>query len=534
MKKNILFGILCFLCCLPNLWSQDVPKGAKYWIKGTQISGKETKLTSISSKGLYFNETIKNRKDVKEYEGLILTGKVGDNDSRYFTFARAIPDLQGKHLKFYKKTSDGKWQIDSEVEDGGENFTASKDMVVMLALDCSQSLEEHFSEVQEDAINFIRTLFSKNQKGNICIGIIGFNSMAYAKEHTMGIQPLTSNTLGEMEDFIRKLEKGKNTAIYFSIDTASQMIDAYVKKNYAGADVEKYDGAAVVTFTDGYDNASYNFDKFTTSGNDFDNSYFKYVQQIVATQRIESYVIAIQSTDVDGADKFKGLLQGISTDAGHFTLAKDFKALEDEFEKIANSLTDKWRNLCCYVPPVWDGEVCWVLQEDDKPLSTPVEEKKTEKMEKSTRAQGSADGKFLGVSLGAGFIDYDCTFRLPYGAVDFSFAFPLKSANQYSLGAYVMFSGSKDLNFSVGPLLLIHYQNRPSLMLGAGVDIGCLYNPEGAVNLRVGGVWKKFYMFFNGSLGGYNRELPCCNKDCEPVLKSYFKSMCGMHFGYRF
>ena len=57
-----------------------------------------------------------------------------------------------------------------------------------------------------------------------------------------------------MERFINSVKPGINTAFYYAVDHAVDMLEEYSSSVYL--DRDKYSGACVVTFTDGLDNES--------------------------------------------------------------------------------------------------------------------------------------------------------------------------------------------------------------------------------------------------------------------------------------
>ncbi|MBO4741314.1 MAG: VWA domain-containing protein, partial [Bacteroidales bacterium] len=217
-KKVILLSLA--LSLVFSAMAQKMPKGAKYWIRGNYTlmveDGKWVgKLYDLQSKNIEFAKADTLRGTAIE-----------DNYQRFvFHDVKCEQDLsdKGPGLKFYKMTSTG-WEPDSEVKNAKLDNVATSDMVVVLTLDCSNSLGNNFNRVKQSAINFINILEKACPEGNVKLGLIAFNSMNYADKNTVEIQPLTASSKEKLNDFITNLQMGSNTALYYSIDKAS-MID---------------------------------------------------------------------------------------------------------------------------------------------------------------------------------------------------------------------------------------------------------------------------------------------------------------------
>ncbi|MBR5028807.1 MAG: VWA domain-containing protein [Bacteroidales bacterium] len=508
-KKVILLSLA--LSLVFSAMAQKMPKGAKYWIKGnytlTVEKGKWVgKLYDLQSKNIEFANTDTLRGTAIE-----------DNYQRFvFRDVKCEQDLsdKGPGLKFYKMTSSG-WEPDSEVKNAKLDNVATSDMVVVLTLDCSNSLGNNFNRVKQSAINFINILEKACPEGNVKLGLIAFNSMNYADKNTVAIQPLTATSKEKLNDFITNLQMGSNTALYYSIDKASQMLDKYVSKNYkAGSDL--YEGAIIVSFTDGYDNASLDAN-LGTKGVDFENPYFKHVnglvhEKTIGGKKLESYLIAINSDDTDSKEngKFARLLKGVSSKDENFMMAKDFNEVDQKFREMGESLVRRWENLVCIVPPAHDGQVCWVLGS----AATPAPATKS----KSTHSH-SDDPHFVGVNAGFGLsfntdLDHYVVYIGGEAAV---------RINDKVMGG-VYFSTNTLLDLSFGPLAIVNLGGH-DFMFGAGLTYrpGLEYTGYTKswepLNLRAGMVWDKVYVFLSGGLGYSN------NKN---------RSAVALHVGYRF
>lgn len=490
--------------------AQNVPRGAKYWIKGNYTISKEKgkwvgKLYDISSKNINFPipDTLSGVAVEDNYQKFIFSDVKCDQD---------LSEL-GAGLKFYKWTSTG-WEQDSETANAKMSNEATSDMVVMLVLDCSNSLGNNFHRVQNSAINFINILFEKCPQGNVKIGVIAFNSMDYVNKNTLPIQSLTASSKDEITRFINELKMGSNTALYYSMDKASTMLEKYASSNY-GNNSENLGGTVMVSFTDGYDNASVD-ENLGLKGVDFENPYFKHVNGLVHGKKIngknlESYIIAINSDDADSRanGKFASLLKGVSSKDENFMMAKDFNDVDQKFREMGESLVKRWENLVCLVPPAHDGAVCWVLGgtgSKSNSLSAPAD--------KSTY--------FLGASIGLGlsFCQGLDNFPIYLGG---EAAYRINE--KYMLGLYLTLNTMVEIGF--GPMIILNTDNG-NYMLGTGLNYRTDkdYSKGWEWDLRAGIVWDRFYTFLSTDFG-----VPKVGNDNN---NHHLRSTIGLHFGYRF
>ncbi len=510
MNKKVILLSLAVLLGLSAV-AQRMPKGSKYWIRGSYTLSVEKgkwvgKLYDLESKNIEFAKTDTLRGTAIE-----------DNYQRFvFRDVKCEQDLSenGPGLKFYKMTSTG-WEPDSEVKNAKLDNMATSDMVVVLTLDCSNSLGNNFNDVKQSAINFINILEKACPEGNVKLGVVAFNSMSYADNNTMEIKPLTAANKEKLNTFITNLQMGSNTALYYSIDKASQMIEKYATRNYREGS-EVYEGAVIVSFTDGYDNASIDA-KLGTKGVDFDNPYFKHVNKIVREKTIngkqlESYLIAINSDDADSKEngKFARLLKGVSSKDDNFMMAKDFNEVDQKFREMGESLVRRWENLVCIVPPAHEGQVCWVLGTSAAPSAQP----KTK-----SKHSHSDDPHFLGVNAGFGL---SFNTELDHYPVYIGGEAAVRINDKVMGGVY--FSTNTLLDLSFGPLAIVNLGGH-DFMFGAGLTYRPGLDYTGyttswePLNLRAGMVWEKIYVFVSGGLGYSN------NKN---------RSTVAIHVGYRF
>ncbi len=463
MKKLMLL-LACF--CFVGAAFAQVDK-AKYYIEGDYSITKDNRgqfvyqLTNITSKGITFTP-----KDV-------IYGKVEQDESISFTFDKAqteCPEGFEGGLKFWKWQFDGKeysWQRDSEVKDAQQNFETDKVMVVMLVLDCSNSLgEANFEKLKNSATKFINILYNASPDGGIRLGVVGFNTMGNADKMVYDIEPLTMATRDDMIKFIQGLTLYNNTALYYAMRKGADMISNYVNR-LPNKDKEKFDYACMVSFTDGYDNHSTD-PALGLPEKGLENPYFKYVRDEVVNRPIQgaplkSYVIAIRGNDVaEDNQLYKSVFEGISSEEPF--LLNDFNQVEAQFETMAQELIKRWQNLTCYVPSAHQGKVRWTIGDYTDNGASKV----TEVKEKVVTAHRT---NFVGINAG---LDLEFTHRNYFGlGVGFDFAVPLKSANLAIGGlAALKYDFAGPLHLDLGALMVAgDYIHKCAFMGGLGFDL---------------------------------------------------------------
>lgn len=500
MKKN-LFTALTIVLFSAMSFAQGVgdwrihPDKAEYKIYGnfeTTFSNDGEvvfELTEVKPVGLSFPV------EPKYIGGQTTAGNV------YFTFDKVkyegSPDLDNIALWTYDELLN-KWVADVETgkEEGAANHT--NEMTVMLVLDCSSSLMRKGSngldDVKNSAKSFIDVmLLNSRNAGNIHIGIIGFSSMIETRKLQM--QPLTEYSAEKMKAFIDSFEQGNGTALYKSFDDAIDITQEYVTK------LKKFAGSAIVTFTDGLDNGSNNFEKRIGSK----QAYFKYLQDEVLHQTIggipfQSYTIFVPGGDdvKDPAveNKIVGELKILAKQDNRFFKVYNTSALEDQFRQIAQSLIDSWKVLSCFISSGQNGKVCWTFGKYDQPVKI---------------------GKpfLIGLNLGIG-VPYELggyKDEYSWAGLDFQigldFAYPI--ANKFALGCYISagggFTGGEDYSYwkhyyysNIEPLfkisagLLMEFgdlQDRPFILgvspcIGYGITSNTEFIP---IELRFGRVF---------------------------------------------
>ncbi|MCR4965014.1 MAG: VWA domain-containing protein [Bacteroidales bacterium] len=462
MKKLMLL-LACFLFAGAAFAQVDK---AKYYIEGDYSITKDNRgqfvyqLTNITSKGITFTP-----KDV-------IYGKVEKDESISFTFDKAqteCPEGFEGGLKFWKwqyNGNDYSWQRDSEVKDAQQNFETDKVMVVMLVLDCSNSLgEANFEKLKNSATKFINILYNASPDGGIRLGVVGFNTMGNADKMVYDIEPLTMNTRDDMIKFIQGLTLYNNTALYYAMRKGADMITNYVDR-LPKNDQDKFDYACMVSFTDGYDNHSTD-PELGLPEKGLENPYFKYVRDNVVNRPIQgaplkSYVIAIRGNDVaEDNQLYQSVFEGISSEAPF--LLTDFTQVEAQFETMAQELIKRWQNLTCYVPSAHQGKVRWTIGDYTDNSSKPQQVK--EKVETVSRTT------FMGVNAG---LNFEFAHRTYFGlGAGFDFAVPLKNKN-IALGglAALKYDFAGPLHLDLGALIVAgEYTHKYAFMGGLGLDL---------------------------------------------------------------
>lgn len=394
--KNLI--LLFFLCATISLFAQDEPKNyieGKFEVK-LNVTGDDYDytLTEVTSKGIKFKS-----------QGYYL-GKEEHDGFVKLTFSDANIPCSGA-MDFYKQDETGRWQRDSEVKAGTASFSSTKSMVVMLVLDCSNSLGADFSKIKDYAKQFISTLGTQSgHVGNIHVGVVGFSGM----KQTFIKKPIPLNSLARVEElnaYINNLRQGPQTALYYAMHKGLDAIEEHVSLAKNAYSDFNFNGAFLVTFTDGLDNASRD-PKIGVPANGENNPYYKYVKNIISTKQIQnkyvnSYMVALQGQDVSDINTFTIPLKKLASNDNQFFLAKhgQFDAVQEAFKRIASNLVQQWIDLNCYINPAFNGKCRWVLRCNDEPEPDPKPEpplKKVSLMEAYSHSIGAIVGNLLGVS----------------------------------------------------------------------------------------------------------------------------------------
>lgn len=437
-------------------------------LEGTFVDGEYvTKLLNPVGNGIDFS-----------YESEVL-GEEAERGQYSFRFRNATTECSNgfkNGLKFYRKEN-GKWQEDSEVDQSTALFRSDRTMEVVLVLDCSSSLEDQIDIVQESAKEFISLLAEKTEyRGNIHVGIVAFNYRQIVSD----IVPLTASNVIKLKNFIESLDGmvNNNTALYGAIDLGINMMENYVVQN----GLKNFDGAILVAFTDGLDNASLKAEKNITSP----SQYLEYLRPIVKSKfiegkRLNSYVVAVKGKDVKDDIVFDDNLKPLATSEKNYYLLDDMTLLKQKFRSIADGLVTRWMDLICYVPPTGQGDVRWVLECTSKP--TPKK--------KGISEIGAVVGGINGFS--SKFINGKFAYQLDLGMKFLNYTSYVEDLHMsYEYLAYVL-DLSQNFMFQDN---VREWQNGTLFwFLGGGINIGCELYYLNTLKLGANGMVGLEYMF---------------------------------------
>lgn len=518
MKTLKLFSfIACMILCgmIANAQTKvlQTPDEAEYFIKGNLNIQKGTDgrpeytLTNVQTKGI----------DFKMQDTFI--GKVTDKEDVVFSFEDATTDYPGGFknnvLQYWRFDDYEKiWQPESEVRQGSLENTTNKYMNIMLVVDCSSSLGSDFNIVRNNTLYFVEQLYNASPYGNIRLGIIAFSSIKETR--VLDIRALNNSTKRDIDSFIRSLSTHNGTALYYSMDKALEMLEddseQYIKSN-------EYLGSYLITFTDGIDQQSQNFDKDIFVAED----YYNYIRPILKDnntrkkiygRNIETRILSVKGNDITSAkleEKFDNDLKAI---CDNYTKMRNINELQNEFANISKLLIDKSMQLQCYVPMGFRGRVGWTFSSIKKEpvVEEPIKIKKD---------------FFLGINIGIGFgfgfdevyesryneyygyddyyydyddyyydyddyyYDYESFVSLPF-TIGVDFAYPL--TDKFNLGAYTSFGFVRHFNMSFGALTMFDTKNNASFLAGIGGNFDA-YEGHLGLDARIGYKFKNnFYL----------------------------------------
>ena len=504
--KKIFVLLFCFIAGFAATFAQTSPENAKFYIEGTmtispnaQHNGWDYKLSNVSAKGITFKQ-----QDV-------WTG-VNEGENVLFTFQNAETTYEGgldATLKFWRYDVESKqWQIDREVKQATESYQSQKIMSIMLVLDCSNSMAQDFSQLKRSAKSFIQQLYGRCPEGNVRLGIIGFNTMKNADINVFDIQPLTSHSIGKMIDFIDGLHTDNNTALYYAMDKGLDMIEDYTS-TLREQDKNVYEVSCLVSFTDGLDNASNSFDLNIKNSDEYRARITSRIGKQMLGRPIESYIIALKGGDLTNVEKFRRELKEVATegeDGLNFNEVEKIEKLEEEFKTMAQNLTNRWRDLRCYVPSSREGRVRWTLGDVVENKSVVKEEKKEE-----TVKWKESNGRNLFFGAGAGFFGHGFSYDSPRlsANVCLDFAYPIR--DKIAIGGF--FSWGIPWTPRLGFLLVYgDYDNGFGFLGGLG------YAVLQGFDLRLGVDYKRLYLAIDLGSAYFDQDF-------------YFGASIGFNFG---
>ena len=286
--------------------------------------------------------------------------------------------LSSLNQKLFKILDDGgknEWQSESEFKQKQQSRTSVSSVIVMLQLDCSESLGRDFVKVKNAAKNFIRTLAQASTDGNIHLGFIGFASQGFINKNQLPPVPLTGNSAERIISFIDNLGQSNNTAIYQAINTGYDIATKYYTETLKSPSF--FNGLYMVTFTDGQDNES-RIDGI--GGQKCLEAVKRKLKAGFYGKRLESYVVGVKGNDINNEYEFHRALQQLASNDDYYVKLENIDAVQDAFQEIANSLVSNTQTLSCTTAVGNQGWLQWVLDCYDAPsaptpTSTPEPEK---------------------------------------------------------------------------------------------------------------------------------------------------------------
>lgn len=399
-------------------------------------------------------------------------------------------DITGKTLTYWRKLENGEWITDIEAGNGTATHRSDQLACFTLILDCSKSLGQSFSYVKQAALDFIDEMYSASNVGNIHIGIVCFSTMNDTQ--IFPITSLTESSRLQMRTFIAKQSNQRQaTSMYYAIDKGIKELSAHIK----GLNPKKFEGAHVITFTDGLDNTSQLEDKFSLA------KVSSHVKEELTTtsfhgKLIDSWVVGSQGEDVkDGQlDMMKSQLSALASNPDQFFFLEDVSMLERIFRQIANGLTKRWLSWVCTSALNHDGAVCWTLGEvpviKEEPKPAPVVKKKH---------------MLLGVHYAIGFCTYkyytqyhSAVFTDIKTGVGLDVAYPVTS--RFGIGGYFSI-GYPYTAFGVLTTIGNYNDKTAAFVGGLGMDVG-FTSPSINFDLRGGVLFRNgLYMMLDMATG---------------------------------
>lgn len=190
---------------------------------------------------------------------------------------------------------------------------------------------------------------SKPTTEGIYLGVIGFNNKLYPKN----IGLLDNSTLQSYYSFIDDLTMADNTKLYYADYTALQQLKSY-------GEPPKLTNVALVTFTDGLDNASLvsssNPENYANTEDYIASINRKIKSDKVHGLNVSAYSIGLKGNDVVDVERFRNDLKLLASNENNvFEVASMNEALE-RFSEIASSLhsVTTTASLSVLVPPGYD------------------------------------------------------------------------------------------------------------------------------------------------------------------------------------
>lgn len=490
MKKCIILTTILLLGMVMCAFAQE------YYIEGfyeRHGEGQYT-LTDVHTHGIYLNGRTVLPETIRGTKNRILCDNI-EATMVQFSFDKATtdcPNRWGNGFTFqYWDEDNSKWKTDVEACKSQSTSYSQKDMVIMLVLDYSGSMKDNIPRLQSSAINFINSV-SAVSDGNVHIGINAFSGMDLAQNQVFPITPLDRNNKDQFVRFIRDSSKGKETALYYSMDKAIKMMEDYVARK--GFSENNFNGTCMITFTDGLDNASINDNISVSMHRGRKNEYLAYISQQlkgnsrkkILNQYVEPFIIGYTGSENftnEDIAFFREVLQQTTPDESHFKLASRFEEVEEYFRYITQQLTERWENLNMYVGESQYGRVRWVLNCGEARHPEPLPAPKPVSGKRSP---------WFGISLEAGATGLsDIEMASPFGGINLDMAFSV--SNTVAIGGrlglmigeyWYGYGWETVMGFLVGPDVKFTFPNNSAVIAGFG--FGAVNGSGAMYPLRLG------------------------------------------------
>ncbi len=378
------------------------------------------------------------------------------------------PNGKMRKLDFWRYDEEvGEWIYDSEVRQGKKEMESTMKTNIMLVIDNSKSLKQDFKKVQDAAIEFVGQLYRESGNRDIFrVGVIGFSTVKFTK--IRDITPLNAANYRDIVTFIRNLEMENGTALYYSLETALDMLEEDAKA--IGKDV--YKESRIYAFTDGLDQASVD----DARGLSTPTQYFDHLKPIMKgkrimnmpNKRVHSTIVTVRGDDMtDGQERlFDQRAQEICNDVRKL---KDMSQLAAEFKKLAEDLVNSNFILYCYIPVGASGRVGWTFADEN---TKQQKERKPVKMWLGVGLEGgmalmSYEKYSYSEYYGTYYLSEEGTESHPFGGLHVDAAWPLSTS--FALGATASLTYCDGIGFAVGPLAKVTFKNNSALLASIGI-----------------------------------------------------------------
>jgi hypothetical protein len=167
-------------------------------------------------------------------------------------------------------------------------------------------------------------------KEGLYVGIIGFNHNLTTQKLTL----LNSGSKDDMKNFIDNLEIGNGTILYHAVNTALDKIESVTPP-------DDLINVSIVTFTDGQDQGSYEWNNNYNSGPEYLTAINNRIKTLAVGQNkvpVSAFAIGAQGDDVVDEASFRQNLAKLSSSPNNVFLVDNMSEVGDIFDSIAQDL----------------------------------------------------------------------------------------------------------------------------------------------------------------------------------------------------